>query len=514
MKQTEEKREAIPNGVSRVVLTVLSIALQVAWIVWTALRLTRYYAWIQLAVSVLALLLALRIYGRNTNSATKISWIIVVLSFPIFGVLLYLIFGRSDAVNSMRGRFTRTNAELQPHYPAPMDRATMPADPVLQNQIHYLQAQADYPAYHNTDVTYYGDTNAALASQKEDLKKAQHFIFMEYHAIEDSTVWQGLENILAERAAAGVEVRVFYDDMGSIGFVSTAFVKKLEALGIQCRVFNPIVPVLNVFMNNRDHRKITVIDGRVGFTGGYNLADEYFNLTHPYGRWKDSGVRLEGDAVRSLTLIFLEMWGTTQKQPPEIDPYLPDTGYTARENAVVLPYADNPLDEKRVGEDVYLNIINSAQEYVYITTPYLILSDEMQRALVLAAQRGVDVRIITPGIPDKKIVFSITRSYYARLVTGGVQIYEYTPGFIHAKQFVADGKVATVGTINLDYRSLYLHFENGCWFSGCRAVQKVRADFDALFPQCENVTPKYHRSQRSLALRGVQCVLRLFSPLL
>ena len=224
-------------------------------------------------------------------------------------------------------------------------------------------------------------------------------------------------------------------------------------------------------------------------------------------------MRLQGDAVRSLTLIFLEMWGTTQKETPEIEPYLPAIHYTARENATVLPYADNPLDNKRVGEDVYLNMINSAQRYVYITTPYLILSDEMQRALVLAAQRGVDVRIITPGIPDKKLIFSVTRSYYARLATGGVQIYEYTPGFIHAKQFVADGKAAAVGTINLDYRSLYLHFENGCWFSGCKAVQAVRADFDALFPQCANVTPQYS-GQRSLALRGVQCVFRLFSPLL
>ena len=251
-------------------------------------------------------------------------------------------------------------------------------------------------------MTYYGDTNAALEAQKTDLRKAQHFIFMEYHAIEDSIAWQGIEDILAERAAAGVEVRVFYDDMGSIGFVDTAFAKKLQQRGIQCRVFNPIVPVLNVFMNNRDHRKITVIDGQVGYTGGYNLADEYFNLTHPYGRWKDSGVRLEGDAVRNLTLIFLEMWGTTQKEMPAIEPYLPAIRYTAREAATVLPYADNPLDDKRVGEDVYLNLINSAQRYVYITTPYLILSDEMQRALVLAAQRGVDVRIITPGIPDKK----------------------------------------------------------------------------------------------------------------
>ena len=513
-QQTEEKREAIPNGVSRVAFTALSVLLQVLWIVWAAIKLTRYYAWIQLSLSVLAFLLALRIYGRSTNSATKITWIIVVLTFPILGVCLYLIFGRSDAVKTMRGRFFRTNEKLQPHYPAPLDRAALPPDPGVQNQVHYLQTEAGYPAYRNTDVTYYSDTTAALEAQKADLRRAQHFIFMEYHAIEDSTAWQGIEDILAERAAAGVEVRVFYDDMGSIGFVDTAFAKKLQQRGIQCRVFNPIVPVLNVFMNNRDHRKITVIDGQIGYTGGYNLADEYFNLTHPYGQWKDSGVRLQGDAVRSLTLIFLEMWGTTQKETPDIEPYLPAAAYTAQENATVLPYADNPLDEKRVGEDVYLNIINSAQQYVYITTPYLILSDEMQRALVLAAQRGVDVRIITPGIPDKKIIFSVTRSYYARLVAGGVQIYEYTPGFIHAKQFVADGKVAVVGTINLDYRSLYLHFENACWFSGCQAVADVRRDFDTLFPQCENVTAQYDRGQRSLALRGMQCVLRLFSPLL
>ena len=224
-------------------------------------------------------------------------------------------------------------------------------------------------------------------------------------------------------------------------------------------------------------------------------------------------MRLEGDAVRGLTLIFLELWGATQKAAPEVERYLPDVPYTARENAVVLPYADNPLDDEATGENVYLNMIRSAKDYVYITTPYLILSDEMQRTLRLAASSGVDVRIITPGIPDKKLIFSVTRSYYARLAAGGVQIYEYTPGFIHAKQFVADDKAAAVGTINLDYRSLYLHFENGCWFCGCQAVQDVRADFEALFPQCENVTPQYS-GQRSLALRGVQCVFRLFSPLM
>ena len=512
---TEEKREAIPNSVSRMLLAGIGVLLQVLWIFWLALKLNDYSTAIQVCTSVLTFLITLRIYGLHINSAYKISWIILILLFPIFGLTIYLLFGRSGAVSVMRRRFDENMTMLrQYHAPILQQRRALPyPDRITRNHARYLQDCAGYPAYDNTDVTFYGDTCEALEAQKTALRSAEKFIFMEYHAIEDASAWQELEDILAERAAHGVEVRVFYDDVGSIGFINSKFVKKLAGRGIQCRRFNPVIPILNVFMNNRDHRKITVVDGRVGFTGGYNLAEEYFNRTHPYGQWKDSGIRLEGDAVRGLTLIFLELWGATQKAAPEVERYLPDVPYTARENAVVLPYADNPLDDEATGENVYLNMIRSAKDYVYITTPYLILSDEMQRTLRLAASSGVDVRIITPGIPDKKLIFSVTRSYYARLAAGGVQIYEYTPGFIHAKQFVADDKAAAVGTINLDYRSLYLHFENGCWFCGCQAVQDVRADFEALFPQCENVTRQYS-GQRSLALRGVQCVFRLFSPLM
>lgn len=512
---TEEKREAIPNSVSRMLLAGIGVLLQVLWIFWLALKLNDYSTAIQVCTSVLTFLITLRIYGLHINSAYKISWIILILLFPIFGLTIYLLFGRSGAVSVMRRRFGKNMTMLRRyHAPILQQRRALPyPDRITRNHARYLQDRAGYPAYDNTDVTFYGDTCEALEAQKTALRSAEKFIFMEYHAIEDASAWQELEDILAERAAHGVEVRVFYDDVGSIGFINSKFVKKLAGRGIQCRRFNPVIPILNVFMNNRDHRKITVVDGRVGFTGGYNLAEEYFNRTHPYGQWKDSGIRLEGDAVRGLTLIFLELWGATQKAAPEVERYLPDVPYTARENAVVLPYADNPLDDEATGENVYLNMIRSAKDYVYITTPYLILSDEMQRTLRLAASSGVDVRIITPGIPDKKLIFSVTRSYYARLAAGGVQIYEYTPGFIHAKQFVADDKAAAVGTINLDYRSLYLHFENGCWFCGCQAVQDVRADFEALFPQCENVTPQYS-GQRSLALRGVQCVFRLFSPLM
>ena len=473
---TEEKREAIPNSVSRMLLAGIGVLLQVLWIFWLALKLNDYSTAIQVCTSVLTFLITLRIYGLHINSAYKISWIILILLFPIFGLTIYLLFGRSGAVSVMRRRFGENMTMLrQYHAPILQQRRALPyPDRITRNHARYLQDRAGYPAYDNTDVTFYGDTCEALEAQKTALRSAEKFIFMEYHAIEDASAWQELEDILAERAAHGVEVRVFYDDVGSIGFINSKFVTKLAGRGIQCRRFNPVIPILNVFMNNRDHRKITVVDGRVGFTGGYNLAEEYFNRTHPYGQWKDSGIRLEGDAVRGLTLIFLELWGATQKAAPEVERYLPDVPYTARENAVVLPYADNPLDD---------------------------------------ASSGVDVRIITPGIPDKKLIFSVTRSYYASLAKSGVRIYEYAPGFIHAKQCVADGTEAVVGTINFDFRSLYLHFENACWFCGCSAVADVRRDFDALFPVCREVTQQY-ADTRSLAVRGWDCVLRLFSPLM
>lgn len=516
--QTEEKRQQIPNSIGRAAFVALSVLLQVGWILGFSLYLTRYYAVIQLASSLLALLVVFTVYGRNMNSAFRLSWIILILLFPVLGTCLYLLFGQSVAVWPLRHRLRGADRALDParqlevESGRPVTDTLQAAAPDLAGQVKYLQNTAGYPVYHNTEVRFYGDTNEALEAQQEALRSAQHFIFMEYHAIEDSTAWHSLEDILVERAAAGVDVRVFYDDVGSMGFISPPFAQRLRAHGIQCRVFNPLVPAMNIIMNNRDHRKITVVDGKIGFTGGYNLADEYFNLTHPYGTWKDTGLRLEGDAVRGLTLIFLQMWGATQKEPIDPAPFLPPVQTICRSDAVVVPYADNPLDEEPVGENVYINLITHADQYVWLTTPYLIISDEMQRALTLAARRGVDVRIVTPGIPDKKMVYRVTRSHYARLAAHGVRIFEYTPGFIHAKQAVADDKAAVVGTINLDYRSLYLHFENACWFSGCEAVKDVQKDFVDLYAQSREVTDQY--KVRSVAVRGVDCLLRMFSPLM
>ena len=321
---------------------------------------------------------------------------------------------------------------------------------------------------------------------------------------------------MAERVQAGVQVRVFYDDMGSISFLNHDFAKQLEALGIACRVFNPFVPGVNLFLNNRDHRKITVIDGKIGFTGGYNLANEYFGFSHPYGEWKDTGIRLEGDAVRSLTITFLEMWNAIKKNLPSdrsFEPYLPDEPYKAVQHGYVQPYADSPLDDEQVGEEVYISMANKAEHYCWFITPYLIITDELSHALSLAAKRGVDVRIITPGIPDKKMVYSVTRSFYHQLVSSGVYIFEWTPGFCHAKMSIADDRMATCGTINLDYRSLYHHFENGCFMVDCPAVMDIKHDFRHTFSQCRDVTEKY-KTGLGAHLRLGQLILRLFAQLL
>ena len=345
---------------------------------------------------------------------------------------------------------------------------------------------------------------------------AKEFIFMEYHAIEDAESWHSIQDILEQKVKEGVEVRVFYDDMGSIGFVTTDFVKRLRAKGIRARVFNPFAPGLNLFLNNRDHRKITVIDGKIGYTGGYNISNEYFHVSEPFGYWKDTGIKLCGDAVKSLTVTFLEMWNAIKENDIDdvtFDKYLKNNNYKALENGFIAPFADSPMDKEQVGEEVYMSMANMAKDYVWYITPYLIITEEMIHAFSLAAKRGVDVRIVTPGIPDKKIVYSVTRSYYNALAKNGVRIYEYSPGFCHAKMSICDDFAATCGTINLDYRSLYHHFENGCLYADCKAVKDTKEDFEQIFKESKDVT-EYYSKGRGAFLRFGQLLLRLAAPLM
>lgn len=515
---TFEGKKKTENGTKRLIFTAVSILLEIVFLLFLFTKVSEYATIIDWVTRIVAIFLVLGLYSMDKTSSMKMPWIILMLAFPILGVSLYLLVGLNGSTKKMRARYEEIDKKLLPYLPDNrqilewMKKESPQAGAIAS----YLTNYSCYPVYQNTDVTYYDEAIKGLDAQLEDLSKAEKFIFMEYHAIEDEEAWQRIQTVLEDRVKAGVEVRIFYDDMGSIWFVNMDFATKLKSLGIKCRVFNPILPGLNMFLNNRDHRKITVIDGKVAYTGGYNLANEYFNITHPYGIWKDTGIRMEGDAVKSMTVAFLEMWnaaGNVKSKELVPEKYVIHYAYKAQQRGYVQPYADSPLDGEQVGEEVYISMANKAEKYCWFITPYLIITDEMTHALTLAAKRGVDVRIITPGIPDKKMVYSVTRSFYHNLVKHGVRIYEWTPGFCHAKMSVADDKMATCGTINLDYRSLYHHFENGCFLADCDAVLEIRDDLIRTMGESREVTEQY-KEGRSAGLRLGQLILRLFAELL
>ena len=572
MNQTLEKGAAVKNGILRMVVVVILMVIGVLAVFLLILFAGQKAGWIYTMIHFIGLFLVLAIYASYKTSSIRMTWMFVIMALPIFGTLLYLFIGLDRTGYKMRRRFEDIDKILFPILPTGEEEArnARARDPHLGGIVEYIRRHAGFPVYQNTRIEYYDDALKGIEAQKKDLAKAEKFIFMEYHAIEDAESWHAIRDILAERAKAGVEVRVFYDDMGSLGFINMDFVKRTESYGIQCRVFNPFLPGLNLFLNNRDHRKITVIDGRVGYTGGYNRANEYFHVTEPVGFWKDTGVRLEGDAVQSLTVMFLEMWNAMSAMDRDDTDF---TKYLAVSNAAYLlnrkskvvsgeqaerarkerdrlrkkgqgyylqmekgimpdmryvlgteeydgdhlgfvqPYADSPMDDIHTGEDVYICMADGAHDYAWFITPYLIITDEMCHALSMAAKRGVDVRIITPGIPDKKLVYKLTRSYYNGLARNGVRIFEFTPGFCHAKMSIADDLVATCGTINLDYRSLYHHFENGCLYADCEAVMDTKRDFEETFAQCEEVTD-YYAEGRGAFLRLEQMLLRLAAPLM
>lgn len=512
MRRNEKK--PVKNAILRLILVGISLVFQVSWLLLMILELNEESAWISLFSSVLGLSVVIRLYSKHTNAAMKMPWILLIATFPVMGLSLYFMFHllRDPGVGK---RLKKVRGEMASALPD-ADRGALERleeeNRSLANQFRYVQRQTGWPVYANTRVTYYPEAVQGLEGLKEALEQAQKFIFMEYFIVADESSFREIREILVRKAKAGVEVRLMYDDIGSVGYVNMRFAQGLNADGIRCQVFNPALPVLNLFLNHRDHRKITVIDGKVGFTGGYNLADEYFDREKPYGKWKDTGLKLEGEAVQSLTAQFLELWNVQSKGREHYEAYL-QPPCSREAPGYVQPFGDNPLSGERAAENVYLNLINRATKTMWFITPYLIISDEMNLALGLAAKRGVDVRIITPGVPDKKTVYAVTRSYYAGLATQGVRIYEYTPGFCHAKMSLCDGEVATVGTSNLDFRSLYHHFENDVLFAGCPAVEQVKEDFESLFPQCREVTEQY-RTGRGRMLRSWQCILRLFAPLM
>ncbi|MBP3610211.1 MAG: cardiolipin synthase [Lachnospiraceae bacterium] len=501
----------------RVVVVGLIILVQILWGLSMLTKLTEYSDVLNKILELISFFTILYIISKDDNPAYKLAWIIPILLFPLFGGILYLCFGDKRPTKGMRIQMDKASAKISAFSIADenlLDKIKE-EDRIAYGQMRYINDYAHYPAYKNTESYYYKSGEECYPVLLEELKKAKHFIFMEYFIVEEDTMWNEILEILVQKAESGVEVRFMYDDMGCVTLLPYKYYKKLEAAGIKSVAFNPVIPFFSLVMNHRDHRKITVIDGNVGFMGGWNIADEYINRKERFGYWKDTGVMLRGDAVWNLTSMFLITWNSVKMDKEEdIRRFMPGIlePNPVQAEGYVQPYGDSPLDRENVSESVFLNMINGAQDYIYMTTPYLVIDNEMMTALILAAKRGVDVRIVTPGIPDKKYVYILTQSYYSQLVSGGVKIYQYNPGFVHAKSFVCDDKFAIVGTINLDYRSLYLHFECGTFFYRTPVVTEVKNDLLDTMEQSSQQT--YAMTQRKIFMRLTQAVLRVLAPLM
>ena len=501
----------------RAFFVALAILTQLGWIILAALFLQSRYQAVAAMISTVSILAVLWIANKDINPAYKLAWTILILAVPIAGTVIYAVFGQSRFRKSLKDRMesviSSTSGLLRDETGA--GKALEAEDTETARQSQYIYTCAGYPVYTNTRTSYFHVGEDLYASMKRELLKAEHYIFLEYFIIDDGVMWRGILDILEQKARMGLDVRLIYDDVGCVNTLPKNFEYELRRRGIKCEVFNPFLPVLSIVLNNRDHRKIMIIDGHTAFTGGINLADEYINRKKRFGYWKDTGILLQGEAVWSFTVMFLQMWDVLSRRRTDFEEYRPHTWWVGEfeNDGYVQPYGDTPLDSEPLGENIYLNLINRARKYIYIFTPYLITDNEMVTALKLAAKSGVDVRIVTPGVPDKKMVFLVTRSYYETLIEAGVRIFEYQPGFLHAKNFVCDDEIATIGTINLDFRSLYMHFECGVWMYRTQAVRQMKEDAVKLFPQCTEVTMEDCRS-RKVPVQIIQSLLRLFAPLL
>lgn len=503
---------------SRIVIFGLLLVLQAFILFYMVFKLGESINSIYGLVLILSIMTVAYVNTRNMNPAYKLGWAIVIMGFPFFGILFYFFVGNKKPARKLKKKLSR--AQEFTSRMLVQDGNTIEEiakeEPLIAGNAMYISNYGPYPMCKNTKTKFYKVGEDAYEDMIEALKKAEKYIFMEYFIVHEGKMWNSILDILEEKVKEGVDVRFIYDDIGSLTVLPTKYRRILEKKGIKTIVFNPFVPFLSLVMNNRDHRKITVIDGKVGFTGGINLADEYINEVVRFGHWKDNAIKLEGEGVWNLTMMFLEMWNGLRPTDNELEyeRFKPD--YSCydkyKDEGYVQPYSDSPLDNEILSENIYMNILNGAKDYVYIYTPYLIIDNEMTTALTLAAKRGVDVRIVVPGIPDKKTAFELTKSFCPQLIKEGVKIYHYTPGFIHGKCFVCDDKVATVGTANMDYRSLYLHFECGVYLYKTNSVMEIKEDMEETFKVSER---RYNnKTKLPFLFRIYRSLLRLFAPLM
>ena len=510
-KEVQRQYSYIPF---RYIIAVLITLFEVAAVIGSVILLCIYVPYFYILCYITSIACIIKIIASDDNPDYKVPWVLVVLVLPVAGFMLYFMFYS----RVLKKKFIKRLNELRQHtYPQNDDvllGKLQEENPAAAAQARMLVNIADTHIFTNTKQEYFSLGEDMHRRMLEDLEKAEKFIYMEYFIIEEGKFWDSILDILKQKAASGVEVKVLYDDIGCMMTLPGDYHKTLKSYGIEATPFSRLRGNADSEFNNRCHRKITVIDGKVGYTGGVNIADEYINEIVKYGHWKDTGLRLEGEAVWELTKLFLVDFGINVKKMPQTSKELHPVQPAIKENGYVIPFGDgpHPIYERRVGKSVIQNMLAGATRYAWMTTPYLIIDNDLCTDLENAALRGVDVRIIVPHIPDKKLIFGMTRSFYHRLMAAGVKIYEYEPGFIHAKSYIADDNLAMIGTINLDYRSLVHHFENGVWMCGCNSIKDLKADIEYTFNKSIKVTPEMLKT--NLLQRFIRAVVRIFAPML
>ena len=498
---------------SRTAFAALAVVLQVALYILIILLFSKYAAWFTAAMYLFSFILMFYLINSRMDSTAKMTWIFFMGIFPV-GAALFYFFTRK----SFGHRKLKEGVEKQ----IAVSKNVLSQDPeVLKELEHsgaddlcrYINRSGCFPIYKNCEVTYYPLGELKFAAMLEELEKAEKYIFMEYFIVGEGYMWGRILDVLERKAKAGVMVRVMYDGMCEISLLPHDYPKRMKTLGIECRSYAPLMPFVSTHYNYRNHRKILVIDGKVAFNGGVNLADEYINRIDRFGHWKDTAVCIKGEAAESFTLMFMQMWNLFDGDLKYQD-FLPEKNkLPVSANGYVMPFGDEPLDDDKVGEMVYMDILNRSKTYVHIMTPYLILDGELLCALKFAAERGVDVKIILPGIPDKAAAYSLAKTHYASLLDSGVELYEYTPGFVHAKVFVCDDERAVVGTINLDYRSLYHHFECATYMYQTDCIKDIEEDYQETLSKCMRVSKETMKKDK-LKYKILGPIFKILAPLM
>ncbi len=510
IKTSVKHKRGIPFP-THIAFSAICLILQIALFVYMIMGIRENYVYINTLSGVLSIITVFHIVNRSDNPSYKILWIIFILVIPIFGVLTYMLWGGGRVIPYIKKKMLYCESKYKKKLPKneKVHDTLRYSDGIHSRQAEYLSRESGYPLYKNSSVEFLAPGEVFMPRFLEELSKAEKYIYIQFFILAEGKMWSRICEILERKAAEGVEVKVLFDDFGSIKRQHKGFITRLRRKGIEVAVFNKIRPSLDIFMNNRNHQKIVVIDGKTAVTGGLNIADEYINEMERFGYWMDCAAIIKGDAVKSFLAMFCSTWEFTSQKAIDFDFHISEE--RVLEKGFVLPYADGPLDDKNPAEGIYMQIINSAQRYVYITTPYLIIDSSMIECLGLAAKSGIDVKIITPHIPDKWYVHPVTQYNYTELLKAGVKIYEYTPGFIHSKLFVSDDSVATVGTVNMDYRSFITHFECGVWMCDNKTVGDIKEHFNTLLLSCEEITlekqkklPWYTKLKRE--------ILHLFAP--